>query len=84
MQPSEIEVHLNLGVLTGDPYIRTMDHPRIIVPNQMEEFITMQRVSSFHASCDFCHLLLTFTNCLDPDQDRQNVGPDLDPNRLTL
>ena len=23
-------------------------------------------------------------NSLDPDQDRQNVSPDLDPNRLTL
>ena len=22
------------------------------------------------------------SNVLDPDQDRQNVGPDLDPNRL--
>ena len=25
-----------------------------------------------------------FANCLDPDQARQNVGPDLDPNHLTL
>ena len=24
-------------------------------------------------------LLITFANSLDPDQDRQNVGPDLDP-----
>ena len=24
----------------------------------------------------------TFANSLDPDQDRQNVGPDLDPNRF--
>ena len=31
-----------------------------------------------------CCLLLTFANGLDPDQDGQNVGPDLDPNRLTL
>ena len=23
-------------------------------------------------------MLITFTNSLDPDQDRQNVGPDLD------
>ena len=29
-------------------------------------------------------VLITFANSLDPDQDRQNVGPDLDPNRLTL
>ena len=27
--------------------------------------------------------LLTFSNSLDPDQDRQNVVPDLDPNSLT-
>ena len=31
-----------------------------------------------------CCLLITFANRLDPDQDRQNVGPDLDPNGLTL
>ena len=30
------------------------------------------------------HLLITFANSLDPDQDRQNVGPDLGSNRLTL
>ena len=38
----------------------------------------------FLASGDFFHLLITFANSLDPDQDRQNVGPDLDTNRLTL
>ena len=38
----------------------------------------------FLAKCDFCRLLITFANGLDPDQDRQNVGPDLVPNRLTL
>ena len=27
-----------------------------------------------------CRLLITFANSLDPDQVRQNVGPDLDPN----
>ena len=31
-----------------------------------------------------CLLLIIFANSLDPDQDRQNVGPDLDPNHLTL
>ena len=35
------------------------------------------------ASGDFCCLLIAFANSLDPDQDRQNVGPDLDPNYLT-
>ena len=31
-----------------------------------------------------CRLLISFTNSLDPDQARQNFGPDLDPNYLTL
>ena len=35
-------------------------------------------------SSDFCGLLITYANSLDPDQDRHNVGPDLDPNHLTL
>ena len=30
--------------------------------------------------CFYCRLLRTFVNSLDPDQDRGNVGPDLDPN----
>ena len=29
-------------------------------------------------------LLYVFAKSLNPDQDRQNVGPDLDPNCLTL
>ena len=28
---------------------------------------------------NFCHLLITFVNSLDPDQNQQNVGPDLVP-----
>ena len=31
-----------------------------------------------------CQLLETFANSMDPDQARQNVRPDLDPNYLTL
>ena len=31
-----------------------------------------------------CCLLTAFANCLDPDQAQQNVGPDQDPNCLTL
>ena len=34
-------------------------------------------------SGDFCRLLIAFTNSLDPDQNRQNSVPDLDPNLLT-
>ena len=36
--------------------------------------------NSFLDSGDFCHLLITFANSLDPGQDGQNVGPDVDPN----
>ena len=42
------------------------------------------RIPSSVDSGEFCRLLITFANGLDPDQDRQNVGPDLDPNHLTL
>ena len=38
----------------------------------------------FLASGNFCCLLITFANSLDPDQDQQNVCPDLDPKCLTL
>ena len=31
-----------------------------------------------------CCLHITFANSLDPDHAQQNVGPDLDPNCLTL
>ena len=31
----------------------------------------------------FCDLLIMLANSLDPDQDRQYVGPDLDRNCLT-
>ena len=38
---------------------------------------------SFHTCSNFCHLLMIFANSLDSDQDRLNVGPDLEPNCLT-
>ena len=34
--------------------------------------------------CCQCRLLITIANSLDPGQARQNVGPDLDPDCLTL
>ena len=40
--------------------------------------------NSSPANGDFCHLLITFANSLDPDQARQKVRPDLDPNGLIL
>ena len=41
-------------------------------------------ISSFLARDDFCHLLITFANSSDPDQDRQYVCANPDSNRLTL
>ena len=41
-------------------------------------------INTTHASVGFLCLLITFANSLDPDQARQNVGPDLDPNYLIL
>ena len=62
--------------LPNDPYIP----PATLSPtvSHFAEF------NFFLASCKFSHLLVTFANSLDPDQARQNVGPDLDPNRFTV
>ena len=38
--------------------------------------------NSLPARGNFCCLLITFGNSLDPDQSQQNVGPDLGPNCL--
>ena len=47
------------------------------------DFILLKKrsVSGNYLTPSFSHLLIIFANSLDPDQDRQNVGPDLDPNR---
>ena len=47
------------------------------------EISTIDVFNFFHASRDLCLLMIIFANALDPDQNQQNVGPDLDPNRLT-
>ena len=49
-----------------------------------EDRFSAGEIAVWLALGDFCRLLITFANSLDPDQDRQNVDPDLDPNRLTL
>ena len=47
----------------------------------MQEY---RKIISLFAGGHVCCLLITFANRLDPDQARQNVGPDLDPNCWTL
>ena len=50
----------------------------------METLFSVRMVfNSFFVIGDFRHLLITFAISLDPDKGGQNVGPDLDPNRLT-
>ena len=43
-----------------------------------------QNIYFLLSSGKFCCLLITFANSLDPDEDQQKVGPDLDQNHLTL
>ena len=47
-------------------------------------FFVVAALNSFPAIGNICCLLITFANSLDRYQARQNVGPDLDPNCLTL
>ena len=42
--------------------------------------ITVIYLNSLPASGDFCQLLISFANSLDPDPAQQNVRPDLDTN----
>ena len=60
-------------VLSGLNWVQNVckDYPQITLAG---------RVTSFHASSDFCRLLITFASSLDPYQDQQN----LDPNYWTL
>ena len=46
--------------------------------------LTMNFCSWQKINFQFCRLLMSFLNSLDPDQDQLNVGPDLDPNHSTL
>ena len=57
------------------PPISSGDNKTVTLSNELNSFL---------ASRDFCHLLIIFVNSLEPDQDQQKVGPDLDPICLTL
>ena len=70
------------------PYVKQDLKYEIYMHLQNLEFENFKGIQNFFnsslASRDFCHLLITFENSLDPDQDQQNIGPDLDPNCLTI
>ena len=44
--------------------------------NKLAAVPSVVKNNSLPASGNFCHLLITFANSLDPVQDGQNVGPD--------
>ena len=56
---------------------------RKLEPNKIDFSKKVVSTNSLPACSDFCHLLITFANSLEPDQARHNVAPDLDPNCLT-
>ena len=47
---------------------------KTFLDNKMSIFEEYGAFISFPVSCDFCQLLITFANSLDPAQARQNVG----------
>ena len=49
-----------------------------------QEIRKIQYMLHFPPCGDFCSLLITFANSLNPDQARQNIRPDLDPDCLIL
>ena len=68
-------------------FVRYINFESVKNSRQMKRYLFSVNLSLFYSlpnSRDFCRLLITFAKSLDPDQDRQNVGPDLDPNRLTI
>ena len=52
--------------------------------NMNYDFQLHPYLKAFVAGGNFCCLLISFSNSLDPDQVRQNVSRDLDPKGLTL
>ena len=83
----------NIGKYTqyqGCLSLRSMVKVNVIKVNVQGQNCRLSKVknlkmfSAFFAGGNFCCLLVTFANSLDPDQDQWNVVPDLDPNHLTL
>ena len=63
-----------------------MEPNEVVLSHGFSQKVVSRSCSVFNslpASGNFCHLLITLANILDPDQAGQNVGPDLDPNCLT-
>ena len=69
--------NINTLLMHGEKFYQLLTETKIAICVQKKQ------VNSLSASRDFCHLLITFANSSDPDQDGQNFGPDLGPNLLT-
>ena len=57
---------------------------RLIIIARTKLCISWLLCNSLPASGELCRQKIPFANGLNPDQDRQNVGPDLDTNCLTF
>ena len=56
----------------------------VLVEKYEKNTFQLCTLTLFSASGEFCRLSMTFANSLNPDQARRNVGPEMDPNCLTL
>ena len=80
------QVHLFLlseGITVSSTFVSNIWRRRNFCA-YVQAYLDLCYFNSFPASGNFCHLLITFVNSLDPDQAQQNIGPGLDPNCLTL
>ena len=78
----KIEISLNdIPLTTGQNIISCA---RIQVSDPGPSCLQYTSLNSLPASDNCCLLLIILTNSLNPDQAQQIVGPDLDPNCLTL
>ena len=68
----------------NDLGLDSLDQVEIIMRMEDEFGEFLHYFNFLLARGNFYHLLITFANSMSPDQDRQKVGPYLDPNHLTL
>ena len=79
--------HARVVKMFRDPLSSLSDYYSVIYRNERTDYrlALWLRLASptDNTTSEHC-LLLAFANSLDPDQARQNIRPDLDPNYLTL
>ena len=79
---------ISISFCTNNAIFRYQIFRFFLADEKCQFFRGIVSFNPFLASGNFCYLLvftdISFANSVDPDQDRHSVGPDLDPNRLTL